>query len=97
MFSSITVASGKLDLKLLAASGSLSSPRTISNPAARNPSLVPPQPQKKSKTLIGLLKSGVGRDTASLVTFSVSLLNGDPVMFPLANFAGAPVVLKLLA
>ena len=43
---------GKFFLKVRCESGSLSSAKTMSIPASRNPRLAPPQPEKKSYTLI---------------------------------------------
>jgi len=43
----------KFDSKVSRASGSLSRAYTISIPASLNPLQLPPQPEKKSKTLIG--------------------------------------------
>ena len=48
---------GKLALNVLFASPSQSSANTMSIPAARKPQLAPPHPEKKSKTLTGLLYS----------------------------------------
>jgi hypothetical protein len=50
----ITLAFGKLAAKLFAASVSISKAKPISKPDWAKPALVPPHPEKKSKTLIFL-------------------------------------------
>src|SRR6266702_4812804 len=45
----------KFALKVFAESASRSSAKVLSIPAFLNPALVPPHPEKKSKTLIGML------------------------------------------
>jgi hypothetical protein len=60
-------ASGKFLWNVLPASASRSIPTSIARPAFRNPALVPPQPQKKSKTRIGIYSTRVCEAVERLV------------------------------
>ena len=64
-------ASGKLTRNVRSASGSLSTPRAISMPAAFRPQLVPPQPQKRSNTFTGFWTSIGGRCSVDPIPYPI--------------------------
>jgi hypothetical protein len=81
------VASGKFFRKVRAADGSESRAHAISMPASRNPSLVPPQLQKKSNTAIfrgasPARAAAVGRDERRFPSFTCAPLLEEQTGIP---------------